>query len=243
MNSLCGRIVSSVFRSNDPFVNFFCRGASGGRDADGATSAPNLHGGVNVRSLASDIIGGRKKDDLPRSQIMFDFDVRSGNEPSPYESLGQLMGLGALRGNLSEPVSRIRRRPPVVLAPACSVRDGLATMAAHHASTALIASHGVLLGTLAERDVLRRLLEAAAPLAGVPVFQLMSAETATLSETDTVGYAIRKLWSMGGQPLPIVRASGALFGLLETQDVVAWICDRASLSPVAALAGGRARNR
>jgi len=173
---------------------------------------------------------------------MFDFDVRSGNEPSPHDPLTHLMGLGALRGSLAEPVARIRRRPPVVLAPACSVREGLATMAAHHASTALIASHGVLLGTLAERDVLRRLLESPAPLAGVPVYQMMSAETATLSEADTVGYAIRKLWSLGGRPLPIVRPGGGLFGLLETQDVVAWICDRASLSPIAALAASAPRN-
>lgn len=173
---------------------------------------------------------------------MFDFDVRSGNEPSPHQSLGRLMGLRALRGNLSETISRIRRRPPVVLPPACPVREGLATMAAHHASTALIASHGVLLGTLSERDVLRRLLEAPAPLAGVPVFQLMSAETATLSEADTVGYAIRKLWSMGGQPLPIVRPGGGVVGLLETQDLVAWICDRASLSAFVALDGSTATN-
>jgi CBS domain-containing protein len=164
---------------------------------------------------------------------MFDFDVRSGNEPSPHDSLAQLMGLRALRGNLSEPISRIRRRPPVILAPACSLHEGLATMAAHHASTALIASHGVLLGTLAERDVLRRLLESPAPLAGVPVFQFMSAETETLSETDTIGYAVRKLWSMGGRPLPIVRPSGGVFGLLETQDLVAWICERATFSALA----------
>jgi CBS domain-containing protein len=173
---------------------------------------------------------------------MFDFDVRSGNEPPPLASLGQLMHLGALRGNLSEPVSRVRRRSPVVLTPAASIREGLATMVTHHASAALVASHGVLLGTLTERDILRRLLETAAPLGEVPVFQLMSADTEALSETDAVGYAIRKLWSRGGQPLPIVQPSGAPVGLLETQDLLAWICDRASPSRLGGPNDRAARN-
>jgi CBS domain-containing protein len=177
-----------------------------------------------------------KRNDPAKEHSMFDFDVRSGNEPSTHESRENLIGLGVLRVTLSEPVSRVRRRAPVVLAPACSVRDALAQMAERQASAALVASHGVLLGTLTERDILRRLLEPAVPLAEVPIFQLMSAEPGSLFETDTVGYALRKLWSLGGQPVPIVRPSGALAGLLETQDLVAWICDRASLSPIVRVA-------
>ena len=162
---------------------------------------------------------------------MFDFDVRSGNEPSPEQTLE---GLAILREVLSEQVTRVRRRAPVILAPACSAREALARMAERHARAALIASHGVLLGTLTERDVVRRLIEppTVTSVADAPVFQLMSAEPDTLLETDTVGYAIRKLWSLGGQPLPIVRPTGALFGLLECQDVLAWIGDRASRASV-----------
>jgi CBS domain-containing protein len=163
-------------------------------------------------------------------KTMFDFDVRSGNEPSPGRTLVGLSGLAILREGLSEPVSRVRRRAPVILAPACSAREALARMAERHARAALIASHGVLLGTLTERDLVCRLIEpsAATPVADAPVFQLMSAEPDTLLETDTVGYAISKLWSLGGQPLPIVRPTGALFGLLESQDILAWLGDRAT---------------
>jgi CBS domain-containing protein len=159
---------------------------------------------------------------------MFDFDVRSGNEPSPGQTLEGLAGLAVLREVLAEQVIRVRRRAPVILPPACPVREALARMAERHAGAALIASHGVLLGTLTERDIVRRLVEppAAASVADAPVSQLMSAEPHTLLETDTVGYAIGKLWSLGGQPLPIVRPSGALFGLLESQDVLVWIGDR-----------------
>lgn len=159
---------------------------------------------------------------------MFDFDVRSGNEPSREPPLDSLGGLTALRDALSEQVTRVRRRAPVIVLPACPAREALARMAERHARAALVASHGVLLGTLTERDVVRRLIElpAGTSLAEAPVFQLMSAEPDTLLETDTVGYAISKLWSLGGQPLPIVRPTGALSGLLESQDVLTWLAER-----------------
>lgn len=159
---------------------------------------------------------------------MFDFDVRSGNEPSPdlpVTRLGQWAALGEV---LSEQVSHVRRRAAVILPPACPAREALARMAERHARAALIASHGVLLGTLTERDVVRRLIEVppGTPLGEAPVFQLMSSETDTIFETDTVGYAVSKLWSLGGLPLPILRPSGALSGLLESHDILAWLGDR-----------------
>jgi CBS domain-containing protein len=160
---------------------------------------------------------------------MFDFDVRSGNEPSG-QPLAGLGGLAALRELLCEPVTRVHRRTPVVLPPTCPAQEALARMAERHARAALVASHGVLLGTLTERDVVRRLLDppSGVRLGDAPVFQMMSPEPDTLLETDTVGYAIRKLWSLGGQPLPIVRPTGALIGLLEGQDVLSWLADRAA---------------
>jgi len=161
---------------------------------------------------------------------MFDFDVRSGNEPSPQDALSGLGGLPMLRDLVSEPVTRVRRRAPVVLAPGCPAKQALERMAERHANAALVASHGVLLGMLTEWDVIRGLLDPPPGVgpADVPVFQLMSAEPDAVLETDTVGYAIGKLWSLGGLPLPIIGATGALFGLLEAQDILAWMADRAT---------------
>jgi CBS domain-containing protein len=143
--------------------------------------------------------------------------------PQPPSSPPVLLDL------VSEPVARVRRRPAVVLTPTCPAKQALERMAEGHANAALVASHGVLLGMLTERDLVRGLLASPvnAGLADAPVFQLMSAEPDVVLETDTVGYAIGKLWSLGGRPLPIVGPTGALFGLLEAQDVLAWMADRA----------------
>lgn len=155
---------------------------------------------------------------------MFDFDVRSGNEMLSPEAA--LPALGNLPSELTEPVAAVRRRPPVIVTPACPVREALSRMAEAHLGTALVAAHGVLLGVLSERDILRRLVEQSSGVAALPVVQLMDAEPDALMETDTVGYALRKLWTRGGRPLPIVRANGALVGQLDAQDLIAWVVDR-----------------
>lgn len=156
---------------------------------------------------------------------MFDFDVRSGNEKLAAEAVNALPALGNLPSELTEPVAAVRRRPPVIVTPDCPVREALARMVNEHAGTALVAAHGVLLGVLSERDILRRLVEQPAGVAALPVVQLMDAEPDALLETDSVGYALRKLWSRGGRPLAIVRPNGALAGQLDAQDLIAWMVD------------------
>lgn len=181
---------------------------------------------------------------------MFDFDVRSGslrpdnlrqeglrvaalrseNDSGPND-LAALGRLGASGYHFADPITDVPRRPPVVLVPSWTVREAFGLMVERHASVALVASHGVLLGTLSEREIVRRLLESQQAAGDVPVWEAMVSEPETLLETDTVAYAIRKLWTLGGRAMPIVRASGAVFGVLETQDLVSWMCGRVGASP------------
>jgi CBS domain-containing protein len=48
----------------------------------------------------------------------------------------------------------------------------------------------------------------------------------TLLESDAVGYALRRLRTSGLRALPVVQPSGSLTGLLDINDIVAWLCDR-----------------
>lgn len=161
---------------------------------------------------------------------MFDFDVRSGDELSEPELPGNLIRLRA-GTELCEPIAKIPRRSPLLVAPSWTVREAFNLMSHRHSSAALVASHGVLLGMLSEREIVRRLLEPQ-PLAGdLPVCQVMVTDPETLLESDTVAYAIRKLWTLGGRAMPIVRPSGSIFGILETQDLVTWMCSRATARP------------
>jgi hypothetical protein len=48
----------------------------------------------------------------------------------------------------------------------------------------------------------------------------------TLLESDAVGYALRRLRTLGVRALPIVQPTGGLRGLFDINDIVAWLCDR-----------------
>jgi CBS domain-containing protein len=158
---------------------------------------------------------------------MFDFDVRAGAPTSTEpEMLASLSGLHALREELAAPIDRVPRRPAAILAPERPLRDAVSLMAHQHAGAALVVSHGVLLGILSEREIMRRLLQQPSEGADTPVWKVMSSDPDTLLDSDTVGYAVRKLRALGARAMPIVQPNGALRGLFDTHDVVSWLCDR-----------------
>lgn len=174
---------------------------------------------------------------------MFDFDVRSGYDqaappppvppPAAEPSTGhqrppahEVVGLFALGEDLCQPIAVVPRRQPVVVAPSLSLQSVLEAMRERHADAALVASHGILLGVVRERDLIHRAVRGRPATGDLPVAEVMAIDFESLLETDGVDYAVRKLWSLGGIPMPVVRPNGSFCGLLETQDIVAWLCDR-----------------
>jgi CBS domain-containing protein len=172
---------------------------------------------------------------------MFDFDVRSGCEADSgrREPLVDIQGTLALTlgEEFSQPLSRVHVRPAVVCEPFCSLADACRLMADRKVGTALVASLGVLLGTISESDLVRALLSSGTHERNGAVWKLMAPGPETLLESDSVAYAIRKLGMLGVRAMPIVRAGGAPFGLLEADDLVAWISGRMAHAP-----SGPARN-
>lgn len=168
---------------------------------------------------------------------MFDFDVRSGDPAEPDLLVGRA-SLRAADEELLEPLAKIPRRAPLVVAPSWTVREAFNLMVDRHAAAALVASHGVLLGVLSERQIVRELLGSQPAPGELPVWRVMAPEPETLLESDTIAYAIRKLWTLGGAAMPVVRPSGAVFGLLETQDLVAWMCARVNQGSAARVGHG-----
>lgn len=157
---------------------------------------------------------------------MFDFDVRATTPLTEPELLESLARVPALDDDLRTPIEGIPRRQSLILAPERTLQEAAQMMADRKTGAALVTSHGVLLGVLTERDIVARLL-ATPPLTGSsPVWMAMTRGQDTLLESDAVGYALRRLRSLGARALPVAQPSGALRGLLDLHDIVAWLCDR-----------------
>lgn len=159
---------------------------------------------------------------------MFDFDVRATTPLSESELLESLARVPALDDDLRTPIEEIPRRPALILAPQRTLREAAQVMAEQRMGTALVASHGVLMGVVTERDILAQMLEspASAPTAAVWTITTRGPGPDTLLESDAVGYALRRLRTQGVRALPIIHPAGGLRGLLDINDIVAWLCDR-----------------
>ena len=159
---------------------------------------------------------------------MFDFDVRATTPLTESELLDSLAGMPALDDDLRTRIDDIPRRPALILDPQRTLQEASALMAERRMGTALIASHGVLMGVLTERDILAKLLGTPALEPSAPVWMAMTKGTGpdTLVDSDAIGYALHRLRTLGVRALPVLQPSGSLRGLLDINDIVAWLCDR-----------------
>jgi len=158
---------------------------------------------------------------------MFDFDVRDVHGTDEMR-----MGRSpfASAGDLADPIAEVCRRPPLILLPTCSVEEAVCMFAEHDHTIAMIASHGVLLGTLSEKQLLRRLRAEPEGASHLRVWRLMRIEPETLQESDSVGYALQRMRVLELSAMPVLHASGTLVGLLESRDLVTWIGSRTTTS-------------
>jgi len=159
---------------------------------------------------------------------MFDFDVRATTPLTESELPESLARMPALDDDLRTPIEEIPRRPALILDPHRTLKEAARVMAERRTGTALVASHGMLMGVVTERDILARVMESpsSAPAAAVWTVMTNSAGPDTLLETDAVGYALRRLRTLGVRALPVVHPAGGLRGLFDINDIVAWLCDR-----------------
>ena len=159
---------------------------------------------------------------------MFDFDVRATTPLTESELLESLARVPALDDDLRTPIEEIPRRPALILDPQRTLKEAAELMAERRMGTALVASHGVLMGVVTERDILAKVMDAPATAPAAPVWSAMTkgAGPDTLLESDAVGYALRQLRTLGVRAVPVVKPSGGLRGLFDINDIVAWLCDR-----------------
>ena len=157
---------------------------------------------------------------------MFDFDVRGDSWRSEAEMLEALADLPPFDDELRTPIQAIPRRPPLILDPQRTLRSVVEVMSERRTDTALLSSYGVLLGVVSHREILARLLATSGLDPDAPAWMAMTIGLEALVETDAIGYGLRRLRELGVRSLPLVQASGALRGLFDLHDVVAWLSDR-----------------
>lgn len=123
------------------------------------------------------------------------------------------------RSLMNDPVQSLIPRSPITLPLASTVGEALRTMLdAGIGSVLVVSEDGRMRGILTERDFLTDV--AMVPdFADLPVTQVMTSDPESVSPTDTLAFALRKMDVGGYRHLPVVL-DGVPMGTVSVRDVI-----------------------
>ena len=123
----------------------------------------------------------------------------------------------------SDPVGSAYPDQPLATTPNATVADVLQLLRAQNTGAVLICDGDQLQGIFTERDALRFMAEGA-DLSEL-ISKVMSRKLVTISATETVAAAIRKMSAGGYRHLPIVDSAGRPTGVVAVHGIVHYLVD------------------
>ncbi len=119
----------------------------------------------------------------------------------------------------NRPVAALIRSPPLLCAPATTIRDAAAKMTAASANSIVI-ELGDSLGILTDRDLRSRVVAAGVPH-DAPVSSVMSAPAYTVEPDRLGGDVLLEMLDRGVRHFPVVTARREVIGVVEAVDLLA----------------------
>jgi CBS domain-containing protein len=123
----------------------------------------------------------------------------------------------------SDPVGSAYPDQPLATTPNATVGEVLRLLRAQNTGAVLICDEHQLQGIFTERDALKFMVEGAD--LSEPISKVMSRNPVTISATETVATAIRKMAAGGYRHLPIIDASGQPTGVAAVHGIVHYLVD------------------
>lgn len=122
-------------------------------------------------------------------------------------------------------VSILCPRQPVCVTSETPVRDVIARMAAEKVGCLLVEDSAQLVGVFSERDVLNKISGDLSQL-DRPVADFMTPSPMTISQRDSIAYALQAMDLGGYRHLPVVNSSGIAVGIISTRDILRFLAVR-----------------
>lgn len=124
------------------------------------------------------------------------------------------------RSLMEDPVSVLHPRPPVSILPTATIRAAIQTMLARDLGALLVVDEaGTLLGIFSERDLLTKVAGLHDSYADLPVLNFMTPNPETVTDTDTLNFALHKMDCGGYRHLPVLT-DGQPSGVISVRDLL-----------------------
>jgi CBS domain-containing protein len=123
---------------------------------------------------------------------------------------------------MSDPIARLKPREAVFVPASASVWEAVGVMNRAKIGCVLVGSEGRAEGILTERDVVLKGVCQGKDLEKTPVSALMTPEPETLTDEDSLAYAVNKM-SVGGYRHIPVEKGGRTAGIVSVRDVLGYL--------------------
>jgi CBS domain-containing protein len=123
-----------------------------------------------------------------------------------------------------ESISRLQPTPPRQVRPTQTVAEAVALMRQEEVGCLLVVSGTRVVGIFTERDLMRRVLAARAPL-DRPIADFMTPDPVCVHPKDPIGLAVRRMEEGGHRHLPVVDEAGRPVGVLSVKRIVHYLAE------------------
>jgi CBS domain-containing protein len=121
-------------------------------------------------------------------------------------------------------VSRLQPTRPLQVQPSQTVAEAVALMRQAAVGCLLVCQGARVVGIFTERDLMRRVLAARAPLTA-PVSKFMTPNPVCVHPKDPIGLAVRRMEEGGYRHLPVVDEAGRPNGVLSVKRIVHYLAE------------------
>ena len=124
------------------------------------------------------------------------------------------------RSLMEDPVSALHTKRPVTVTPMTTVAEAIRVMLQHDIGVVLVVdAQGSLVGIFSERDVLLKVAGIRDNYAGLAVQEFMTPNPETVTETDTLAFALGKMDTRDFRHL-VVLTEGRPAGVISVRDML-----------------------
>ena len=130
-------------------------------------------------------------------------------------------------------------RPPVSVPGNASVSDVVRLMHQERIGAVIVtqapADQAVVVGIVTDRDIVQAQLAHVADFSQLNTADIMSRDPLVLNEQDDIAEALQRMRTRGVRRAPVITGSGALLGLVSTDDLLAQLAqDLSGLASIVA---------
>lgn len=127
------------------------------------------------------------------------------------------------RALMEEPIASVPPRQPVCVTTNISIYDVVRKMNQRRTGCVLVTDNDKLIGIATERDILYKASEKIdQDLTKLPIASIMTPDPETLSEDDTIAYALNRMAVGGFRHIPILKGD-SIAGFLSVRDILKYL--------------------